>query len=204
MSALDRKLREQMQLEIKRIHKELGITMIYVTHDQTEALVMSDRIAVFNRGRIEQLASPRELYLEPTNAFVASFIGESNLLAGTIREVDGSICTVELEGAGHVRALLVKPMAVGQATTVAVRAESARINPPPSSPNRLEVRVQEVIYVGDHTKVRVALPGATSFFLNVPGDEASSLYAPNDALTIGWNIRDGRALEPLKSSVPPQ
>ena len=103
--------------------------MIYVTHDQTEALVMSDRIAVFNKGRIEQLASPRELYVEPSNAFVASFIGESNLLMGTIRQIEGSICIVELHRGGHIKALATKPVNVGDRITVAVRAECARINP---------------------------------------------------------------------------
>jgi putative spermidine/putrescine transport system ATP-binding protein len=202
LSALDRKLREQMQLEIKRIHKQLGVTMIYVTHDQTEALVMSDRIAVFNRGKIEQLASPRDLYVEPTNAFVASFIGESNLLAGTIREIEGSICTVELDGGGIVRTLAVRAMGVGQRTTVAVRAECARINPAPLVPNRLEARIQEVIYVGDHTKLRVALLDGTSFFINVSGDDAGFRYTPNDLVTVGWAIKDGRALEPLASDDP--
>ena len=86
LGALDKQLREQMQLEIKHLHEQLGVTVVYVTHDQSEALTMSDRIAVFNDGRIQQLAPPEELYERPANAFVAQFIGENNTLVGTARE----------------------------------------------------------------------------------------------------------------------
>src|SRR6266851_7045538 len=99
LGALDKNLREQMQVELKRIHREVGITMVYVTHDQTEAMTMSDRIAVFNRGRLEQVGSPLEVYHRPINRFVGEFIGESNFFAGRI-DHSGA---VELTGIGPVR-----------------------------------------------------------------------------------------------------
>ncbi|MFM7531763.1 MAG: ABC transporter ATP-binding protein, partial [Rubrivivax sp.] len=98
LSALDKQLREQMQYEIKRLQRRLGVTVVYVTHDQTEALTMSDRVAVFNAGVVQQLDTPERLYEQPANAFVAGFIGENNRLAGTVTEREGERCTVRLDG----------------------------------------------------------------------------------------------------------
>ena len=95
LGALDKNLREQMQYEIKHIHDRIGITVVYVTHDQSEALTMSNRIAVFNDGVVQQLSTPDILYEKPENSFVAKFIGENNTLIGVVREVNGSSCTVE-------------------------------------------------------------------------------------------------------------
>src|SRR5206468_4782145 len=106
LGALDKQLREQMQLEIKHIHERLGVTVVYVTHDQSEALTMSDRIAVFNDGVIQQLATPTELYERPVNSFVAQFIGENNTLQGRVIGINGSGCTVEVDGA-RIEALAV-------------------------------------------------------------------------------------------------
>ena len=108
LGALDKNLREEMQYEIKHIHEKLGVTIVYVTHDQSEALTMSNRIAVFNDGVIQQLASPSVLYEEPENRFVAQFIGENNRLHGRVRSVEGQHCHVELDGGGTVRALNVR------------------------------------------------------------------------------------------------
>ena len=113
LGALDKQLREQMQYEIKHIHENLGVTVVYVTHDQSEALTMSNRVAVFNDGVIQQLASPDDLYERPENAFVAQFIGENNTLNGTVREIDGDNCTVELDDGAMVEALKVNVNAVG-------------------------------------------------------------------------------------------
>jgi putative spermidine/putrescine transport system ATP-binding protein len=99
LGALDKQLRESMQYEIKHLHERLGITVVYVTHDQGEALTMSDRVAVFNEGRIQQLAAPAQLYEAPANAFVARFIGENNRLQGRVRGLDGPHCAVEVDGA---------------------------------------------------------------------------------------------------------
>src|SRR5262249_59497362 len=129
LGALDKQLREQMQLEIKHIHANLGVTVVYVTHDQSEALTMSDRIAVFNDGVIQQLARPADLYERPENAFVAQFIGENNRLRGKVSAMNGTTCQVEIPGSGDVRALAVNIDAVGQATTLSLRPERGKINP---------------------------------------------------------------------------
>src|SRR4029450_1736070 len=106
LGALDKQLREQMQLEIKHIHERLNVTVVYVTHDQSEALTMSDRIAVFNDGVIQQLATPDDLYERPQNSFVAQFIGEKHQLSGKVQRLNGRTCTVAVEG-GKVEALAV-------------------------------------------------------------------------------------------------
>ena len=114
LGALDLKLRKEMQLELKRVHREVGITFIYVTHDQEEALTMSDRIAVMDSGRIVQLASPREVYEQPRTTFVANFVGVSNLLAGEIRESAGRTATIELEGGWRFGKTLGQPLPDGE------------------------------------------------------------------------------------------
>ena len=108
LGALDKKLREQMQFEITRLHEDLGFTVVYVTHDQTEALTMSSRIAVFNDGVVQQCASPDDLYERPSNAFVADFIGENNLIPGQVSEISDSVASVELAGGGKVVAQATK------------------------------------------------------------------------------------------------
>src|SRR5210317_1633185 len=121
LGALDKQLREHMQYEIKHIHESLGVTVVYVTHDQSEALTMSNRIAVFNDGIVQQLADPVTLYERPDNAFVAQFIGENNRLNGTVESVAKNIATVKLDAGDVVKALAVNVGAVGSRTTLSVR-----------------------------------------------------------------------------------
>jgi len=195
LSALDRQLREQMQIEIKHIQENVGVTMIYVTHDQSEALIMSDRIAVFNQGAIEQLATPRELYREPRSRFVASFIGENNLLPGDVVESADARCTVDIGGGGRIHAVTVGSVGIGSRTHVSIRSENVKINPPESGyPNRFQARVEEVMYLGDHTRVRVSLCGRDNFLIKVPGDDATQLCRPREIVNIGWAREDSRAL----------
>ena len=130
LGALDRRLREEMQYEIRRIHQSLGVTVVYVTHDQQEAMVMSDRIAVLRAGRIEQIAGPEALYEEPERSFVARFIGENNRLHGRVAEVSGDICAVE-SGGEVIRALRVAPCGPGDATTLSIRPERVAVSPEP-------------------------------------------------------------------------
>jgi putative spermidine/putrescine transport system ATP-binding protein len=122
LGALDKKLREQLQLEIKRVQRERAISVLYVTHDQEEALTMSDRIAVFDRGRIEQIGSPEELYDQPATRFVAGFVGDTNFIAGRVVACAGHSCEVETAG-GRVRAGTHQPFATGANVVVAVRPE---------------------------------------------------------------------------------
>ena len=118
-----------MQYEIKHIHDRIGITVVYVTHDQSEALTMSNRIAVFNDGVVQQLSTPDILYEKPENSFVAKFIGENNTLNGVVKELNGSTCTVDLDnGHGTVKALKVNVNNVGDKTQLSIRPERVSID----------------------------------------------------------------------------
>jgi putative spermidine/putrescine transport system ATP-binding protein len=195
LGALDKQLREQMQYEIKHIHERTGVTVVYVTHDQSEALTMSNRIAVMNQGAIQQLATPQDLYERPENAFVARFIGENNRLLGTVREVDGRACVVEVEG-GQVRALAVKVDGVGSRSTLSLRPERVLIDPDPEScPNLFEARVEELIYHGDHTRTRVRACGCDDFVIKVPNSAGRVHLRAGALIRIGWRIEDCRALD---------
>jgi putative spermidine/putrescine transport system ATP-binding protein len=144
LGALDKNLREQMQVEIKRIHREVGITMIYVTHDQTEAMTMSDRVAVFRDGRIEQLGSPLEVYDRPANRFVAEFIGDSNFFAGRADPARPGV--VELDKIGPVR---VAPGAAAGEVDVMVRPERLRLTPAGAADNVFDMLIDDAINYGD-------------------------------------------------------
>ena len=195
LGALDKQLREQMQYEIKHIHERTGVTVLYVTHDQSEALTMSNRIAVMNQGAIQQLATPQDLYERPENAFVARFIGENNRLLGTVREVNGRACVVEVEG-GLVRALAVKVDGVGSRSTLSLRPERVLIDPDPEScPNLFEARVEELIYHGDHTRTRVRACGCEDFVIKVPNSAGRVHLRAGELIRIGWRIEDCRALD---------
>ncbi|MGB1236621.1 MAG: ABC transporter ATP-binding protein [Pseudomonadales bacterium] len=197
LGALDKNLREEMQYEIKHIHEDLGVTMMYVTHDQVEALTMSDRIAVFDDGIVQQLASPSKLYDEPVNAFVANFIGENNRLMGKVTNVDGDYCDVELEqGAGKVRALKINVDGVGDRTTLSLRPERVEVNPNPGScANMCQARVEELIYHGDHTRTRVSVAGTEDFVIKVPNTHNQQHMTKGESITIGWQTDDCRALD---------
>lgn len=196
LGALDKQLREQMQIEIKHIHKNLGVTIVYVTHDQGEALTMSDRIAVFNGGVIQQLAAPAELYERPQSAFVAQFIGENNQLHGSIVAMNGTTCRVEIPGAGTVKALAINVEAVGRRTVLSLRPERVRLNPAPGSlPNIFSARVEELIYLGDHVRTRVSVCGHDDFVVKVPNSEGGPRVEAGAAITVGWKTEDCRALD---------
>jgi putative spermidine/putrescine transport system ATP-binding protein len=195
LGALDKQLREQMQYEVKHLHERLGVTVVYVTHDQSEALTMSNRIAVLDHGAIQQLATPQDLYERPENAFVARFIGENNRLLGTVREVNGRTCVVAVEG-GLVRALAVKVDGVGSGSTLSLRPERVLIDPDPEScPNLFEARVEELIYHGDHTRLRVRTCGHEDFIIKVPNAAGRVHLEVGAAITIGWSVEDCRALD---------
>jgi len=199
LGALDKQLREHMQYEIKHIHETLGVTVVYVTHDQSEALTMSDRVAVFNDGVIQQLSTPDVLYEEPQNSFVAQFIGENNKLQGTIKQVktDG-LCDVEIEGGGTVEALAVNVGSEGDSTTLSLRPERVEINPEPgATPNRLEGRILELIYLGDHIRTRMSVAGHDEFIVKVPNTHGHKVLKKGETATVGWASQDCRALDPM-------
>jgi len=194
LGALDKQLREQMQYEIKHIHERLGVTVVYVTHDQAEALTMSDRIAVFNDGIIQQLSSPADLYERPQNSFVAQFIGESK-----IKAVSKNICTIELEGGGGtVDALAINADKKGDRTTLSLRPERIEINPAKGSvPNTLEGKIEELIYLGDHVRTRMSVSGNSDFIVKVPNTYGHKLLKEGETAIVGWMTDDCRALDAL-------
>jgi putative spermidine/putrescine transport system ATP-binding protein len=196
LGALDKQLREHMQLEIKHIHQSLGVTVVYVTHDQSEALTMSDRVAVFNDGAIQQLASPSDLYEKPQNSFVAQFIGENNRLSGVVTELNGGDCRVKIGDVGEIRALPVSISSVGAKTTLSLRPERVRINPTNGAcANMFDAQVEELIYLGDHTRARVQLLGHSNFVIKVPNSEGVPDIRPGATIRIGWRPEDCRALD---------
>jgi putative spermidine/putrescine transport system ATP-binding protein len=189
LGALDKQLREQMQLELRRLHERLGVTMIYVTHDQHEALTLSDRIAVFRRGRVEQLDRPERIYEQPANAFVARFIGENNRLDGCIERADGLACTIRIAGGTLVQGSLAVPLPPGAAVSVSLRPERVQIasaGPARGGHCRVAGRLREVIYLGDHVRARVALPGHDDFTIKRPIDEAHRLPAVGEPVELAW------------------
>ena len=197
LGALDKQLREQMQYEIKHLHEKIGITVLYVTHDQTEALTMSDRIAVFNEGVVQQLASPTELYEKPANSFVAQFIGENNKLPGQVAQLDRELCAVNV-GGQQVRALPVNISANGDNTTLSIRPERIMLNPSESQcDNRFDAEILEMIYHGDHLRTRVQLMDRDDFIIKVPNASDHMEIRTGDRVTVGWQSQDCRALDAI-------
>ncbi len=200
LGALDKNLREQMQYEIKHIHERLGVTVVYVTHDQSEALTMSNRIAVFEDGVVQQLASPTELYEHPSNAFVAAFIGENNRLVGDVAAVDGKECDVRLDTGDVIRASAVNIGGVGSKTTLSLRPERVVIMTDPNAangatPNVFEAEVMELIYLGDHIRTRVRLCGNDEFIVKVPNVAGERELTVGRHVHIGWSVEDCHALD---------
>ena len=155
LGALDKQLREHMQLELKAIHRKLGITFIYVTHDQSEALTMSDRVAVFNEGLIQQIDTVDQLYETPANRFVASFVGDNSVLDGKVLRVDGARCDVRLDDGTLLSGINVNQTKAGDAVQCSVRPERiAVVGGVAPAGNVLNATVADVIYFGDHLRLR--------------------------------------------------
>jgi spermidine/putrescine transport system ATP-binding protein len=159
LGALDLKLRKEMQLELKTLQREVGITFIYVTHDQEEALTMSDRIAVMNKGVVLQIGAPQEIYERPASKYVADFIGETNFIDGVVKAQNGSTVEVELEGTGVICVESSRTFTNGQQVSVALRPEKLRLNTEIQEGNNLKGRVEDVIYIGTDTHYGVRFAG---------------------------------------------
>lgn len=195
LGALDRQLREAMQFEIRHIHKTLGVTVIYVTHDQGEALTMSDRIAVFNGGEVEQLADPEELYERPRTNFVARFVGENNCLRGRTRDLAPDRCVIDVGGV-LIQAVPVNVTSVGGEAILSLRPERVMIAPVDGpSKSKFEAVVQEIIYIGDHVRVRLAFAGTENFIVKLPAVFDRRPISAGEKVTIGWELKDCRALD---------
>ena len=199
LGALDLKLRKEMQLELKALQREVGITFVYVTHDQEEALTMSDVIVVMRDGRIQQQGDPTELYERPVNRFVAAFIGTSNFLPGSVQSVDSSTGRVavrtdlglDLRGAVTDSAAAVR---VGDAVTVAIRPERIQVTAdgagaPDAGWSSIPGRIHQGTYLGDQTEFRVQTELAGELIVrrqNATGAQASQGMGPGDPVTVQW------------------
>jgi putative spermidine/putrescine transport system ATP-binding protein len=197
LGALDKQLREKMQFEITHLAHELGITTVYVTHDQTEALTMSDRVAVFDDGRIQQLAPPDQLYEEPENSFVAQFIGENNTLEGVINEISGGRAIVELDDGELIDCKPINVDQVGQRTQVSIRPERVEYNKDrlQEGVHTLKAEVLEFIYMGDIFRTRLRVAGNEDFVIKTRNAPDQDRLQPGQQIEIGWLPEDCRALD---------
>lgn len=196
LGALDRQLRDRMQVEVRRIQRQLGLTAISVTHDQSEALTMSDRIAVFHGGRIQQIGPARELYEQPCNSFVACFVGETNALTGIVDRVDGNTCRVRLESGDVIVARAVAIGGRAVRTTVSIRPERLLAGEAARGlPNLWAGEVVGATYGGDHTRLRVRALGRDDLVVKL--GVAGQTYAPGDMIDFGCHPDHCRALDPV-------
>ena len=193
LGALDKQLRENLQLEMRRLHADLGITFIYVTHDQEEALTMSDRIAVMNDGKVAQVGSPEDLYDRPDNRFVAGFIGESNFLPAIVRGLEDDVVVAECEGT-LIRALCPGRPASGEKVTLTTRPERLRFadaNQAGTHPqNRLSVTVTEAVFAGERCRYMLQAGDGTSIVLKEPSSAAIRRRAVGERADIAWSVAD--------------
>ena len=198
LGALDKNLREQMQYEIKHIHDNLNVTVVYVTHDQSEAMTMSNRVAVFEDGVIQQLSTPDVLYEEPQNAFVAQFIGENNKISGEVIELAQDRCIVKVDSGEMVKALKVNVNQTGARTTLSLRPERVSLSPAAGNlENIFEGTVRELIYLGDHLRTRINVCGNDEFIVKVPNSAGRIKINKGEKINVGWTAEDCRALDYL-------
>lgn len=201
LGAIDLKLRKEMQLELKALNRQLGITFIYVTHDQEEALTMSDRIAVMNQGRVAQVGTPAEIYENPRTAFVADFIGECNFFEGTVAERDGAVATVARDDGLRFRIPVVNGVAPGRAVRIAVRPEWHDVWRPdevPPAENALPGVVRDVVYLGETVHVLVRLPEGADARVALRNEGQLIKPVPwraGDQVAISWRPEDCQVLE---------
>jgi putative spermidine/putrescine transport system ATP-binding protein len=167
LGALDKQLREHMQIELRALHRRLGVTFVYVTHDQTEALTMSDRVAVFSDGQIQQVDSVDRLYETPVNRFVAGFVGDRTVMQAEVVQLDGAQCEVRLPTGGLLRGFNVNGARVGETVQCGIRPERLQIAPVPAA-NTFETCVADIMYFGDHLRLRCELPGQPDATIKMP------------------------------------
>ena len=195
LSALDRKLRESLQNEIKELQKRFGISILFVTHDQDEAMMMSDRIAVMAEGRIVQIGSPSDVYLHPATPFVAGFLGETNLVPGTYRGTDEGYAVVDFKDAARGRARLPadgRNLTAGEAVVVSVRPERVRLLTHQAEPNFPGV-VADCTFLGRHTRYRIQALGQ-ALTVSVTEWSQTSALCNGAPVWLGWNVEDAQIL----------
>jgi spermidine/putrescine transport system ATP-binding protein len=199
LSALDAELRRQMQLELKRIQREVGISFVFVTHDQEEALTMSDRIAVMRTGHLEQVGTPEEIYEEPQSAFVARFIGSANLIAVTIERTDGARASVVLPGGRRADAATGgRSFAAGSTALLMVRPERLQlgVEEPNGARASLPVRCTDVLYQGAQVRCALVDPAGSELVAELETDEPRQGVNPGAALWASWDPACARLVAP--------
>jgi spermidine/putrescine ABC transporter ATP-binding subunit len=198
--ALDRKLREQMQLEVRRLQRRLGVTTVFITHDQEEALIMSDRIAVMDHGRLQQVGLPHEIYEAPANPFIADFIGESNILAGTVEAAPPNALIVSLDRGPKIEVPQRSDMSarVGQRVRIMIRPErfvelaASAVTQPH---NRIDGSVIESAYIGMSDKYRIATPEGLEVLVRLPAGPSNRRYGLGEHLSVGFEPSNVRLIE---------
>ncbi len=189
LGALDLKLRKEMQLYLKDLQHEVGITFIYVTHDQEEALTMSDRIAVMSEGKVQQVADPPTLYERPNNRFVADFIGQTNVFSGTVEAVDGGRVTLSVPSGEKVEASTgAAEVGVGQATHAVVRPEKVRFGS--EGDNVMTVRIHQIVYLGVSIQYIADLPGGEKLILYQQNTTEEDHPKVGDEARVSWDARN--------------
>jgi spermidine/putrescine transport system ATP-binding protein len=200
LAALDAKLREEMQIELINLQKQAGITFVYVTHDQTEALALSHRIAVMNRGNVEQVDEPSKVYRFPKSRFVADFIGQCNLFSGTVAARDGGIVSIAVDALGTVRVATSSTIAPGTRASIALRPEQIRIGASQgdtASDNRFRGTVSDLLYMGDVTVYRVRTDGGAEVEALLANSQTgrAKFFEPGDAVEMDWPAAAGHFIE---------
>ncbi|MCS0635817.1 ABC transporter ATP-binding protein [Streptomyces sp. LP05-1] len=205
LGALDLKLRQSMQLELKRIQREVGITFVYVTHDQAEALTMSDRIAVLNGGLVEQVGSPREVYERPATAFVAGFIGTSNVLSGRLATAGPDTGTLDLGDGQRVTLPLPDGATAGSPVELTVRPEKITLTatPPTGHASRVRGTVEEVVYLGTSSSYTVRTAAGAEMTVFQPNDGTATVTpGRGDTVWLSWATAHSYPLAPAPSAAP--
>jgi spermidine/putrescine transport system ATP-binding protein len=194
LGALDLKLRKEMQLELKSLQHEVGITFVYVTHDQEEALTMSDRIAVMNEGKVQQVADPNTLYELPSNRFVASFIGQTNVFSGTVESVDEERVTLRTHAGESIEAVAPdgRSVEVGSEAHATVRPEKVRFGG--DGDNVLPARIRQVVYLGMSTQYLADLEGGGTLVLYQQNIHDGTGPTEGDEISATWDARNCRVL----------
>ena len=195
LGALDKRLREQMQIELKRLHEALGMTFVYVTHDQSEALTMSDRVAIFNDGVVQQLDSPNEIYERPMNSFVANFVGENNVLHGIVEKITGNTCVVVLSSGEKIEAIPVGAISPDKKTTLSIRPERIFVeNNDKNLRNKVKGEVLEHTYFGDHARIRCRIADNDNVMVKIPIEIFTDNVKDGAYVNLIWDSVHCRAL----------
>jgi spermidine/putrescine transport system ATP-binding protein len=204
LGALDLKLRQVMQLELKRIQREVGITFVFVTHDQEEALTMSDRIAVMNEGRVEQIGTPEEIYHQPATVFVAGFIGMANLLTARLEGRDGDLAIARLSGDRLVQVPAVDELGDGDTATLMVRPErmQLRLNEPPAGYAAIPATVVDLVFQGPVVRFGLRADDGSPLVVHVGPEAELPLLRPGDQVVVAWEPDAGRLLRPSERVRP--